>query len=525
MHKKLALAASSLVVLGSLLVPSFASASSLTTSQVNAIISLLQAFNADSTTIANVRAALGGTTPSVNCVDLYSQTTLGSSGAEVTNIQNYLIAQGYLGAGYNTGYYGYLTAQAVGRLQLAKGIVSSSGDSSYGIMSPSTRAAIACSNIKADSLWITGVSGSRVSFSYAGVPSGTYVNALWKDENGATEVVGYQANYFSGSGTAVVDLSSDAPSGTYKLEAKSTSDSSFRFDTPTFSYLGGTTALNCTLTVSPGSVASGDTVKLTWKSLGASYAMWQQDGAANLLGLPAGRLLGDGSATFTVSGKSQNVTPTLLVYRDSGLSGSCSVTIGILPSVTIDQSSLSQNLNSISLQGNASGISQFVLEITGPQNTGGWVTVQNGRWHWPYSGAISLQNGTYSVTLRRDQAKGEVLATGTLVVSSSLATCPTDATAKRGQNGSVYACWCPISYSQGNVWGGGGSGTFAYYTDNSDICTAAAQSGQMSLTSGGQVDYTIEPGLNTYSGFTGYNITSQPFGSWPGSFAITGPKG
>ena len=88
-------------------------------------------------------AQLQGQTTSTSCVDLSSNLTLGSSGSDVTKLQNYLANKGYFDRGA-TGYYGFVTAQAVGKLQLSLGIVSSVNDSAYGIMGPRTRAAIRC---------------------------------------------------------------------------------------------------------------------------------------------------------------------------------------------------------------------------------------------------------------------------------------------------------------------------------------------------------------------------------------------
>ena len=70
--------------------------------------------------------------------------TAGSTGSDVTNLQNYLIAEGYLSAGYNTGYYGSLTTQAVGKLQISFNKPTSSVSDPYGVMGPMTRAAIDC---------------------------------------------------------------------------------------------------------------------------------------------------------------------------------------------------------------------------------------------------------------------------------------------------------------------------------------------------------------------------------------------
>lgn len=78
---------------------------------------------------------------------------------------------------------------------------------------------------------------------------------------------------------------------------------------------------------------------------------------------------------------------------------------------------------------------------------------------------------------------------------------------------------CPANSTVGALFGSG------YYTDNSDICTAGAQAGQMNLQSGGELMYTISPGMNAYGATVANGITSQSWGAWPGSFQITGPKG
>ena len=86
---------------------------------------------------------------STSCVDLPRTLTLGSHDdapggtGDVGSLQTYLINKSYLNASA-TGYYGFLTAQAVGKLQLDLGVVSSQGDTAYGIMGPRTRGAIAC---------------------------------------------------------------------------------------------------------------------------------------------------------------------------------------------------------------------------------------------------------------------------------------------------------------------------------------------------------------------------------------------
>ena len=109
-----------------------AHAAALTTDQVNSIISLLQSFGADAATIANVQTSLTGgtpttpTTPSTSCV-ITMDLTVGSSGAQVTCLQQGLIAMGYSIPAGATGYFGSQTQAAVSAWQAAKGVSPAAG--------------------------------------------------------------------------------------------------------------------------------------------------------------------------------------------------------------------------------------------------------------------------------------------------------------------------------------------------------------------------------------------------------------
>ncbi|MDP2593970.1 MAG: peptidoglycan-binding protein, partial [bacterium] len=162
------------------LTPPYTPTGGLTEAQVSAIISLLQSFGADASVIAKVRVALGGNvTPPSSCLNISRNFTLGSTGNDVSNLQNYLIGEGYLTGTNATGYYGSLTAQAVGKLQVALGIVSSASDAAYGLFGPRTRAAIGCGGTTPPPPGVTSLSASptsgsaplRVQFSGSGLTS------------------------------------------------------------------------------------------------------------------------------------------------------------------------------------------------------------------------------------------------------------------------------------------------------------------------------------------------------------------
>ncbi|MBI5045733.1 MAG: peptidoglycan-binding protein, partial [Candidatus Niyogibacteria bacterium] len=117
---------------------SVAYAASLTSAQISAIISLLQSFGADATTISSVSSALSGT-PVVTPVTggAYSFTkdlTVGSTGDDVKELQKYLNSAGYAvaasgvgSAGNESTSFGSLTKSAVAKWQAANGLSPAAG--------------------------------------------------------------------------------------------------------------------------------------------------------------------------------------------------------------------------------------------------------------------------------------------------------------------------------------------------------------------------------------------------------------
>ena len=69
---------------------------------------------------------------------------LGVRGDDVAQLQNYLISLGYLAGGNTSGYFGYLTRDAVQRYQCAKLSIcsGSEGNNGYGVVGMKTRQSI-----------------------------------------------------------------------------------------------------------------------------------------------------------------------------------------------------------------------------------------------------------------------------------------------------------------------------------------------------------------------------------------------
>jgi murein L,D-transpeptidase YcbB/YkuD len=136
------------------------SASSLTQGQIDSIIGLLKAFNAEQSVIDNVMLSLSGSGSSVVAVAtkpsgvsaMFTKgLSKGQSNSDIKRLQQLLnsdpdtaIATSGVGSiGNETNYFGSLTQKAVQKFQLKYGVVSSSSDAGYGYIGPKTRAKLA----------------------------------------------------------------------------------------------------------------------------------------------------------------------------------------------------------------------------------------------------------------------------------------------------------------------------------------------------------------------------------------------
>ena len=114
----------------------------------------------------------------------------GDTGAGVTALQNDLIALGYLGAQYNTGYFGSLTQTALEKFQCAKNIMcSGSSVDGYGTYGPHTQAAMQIALAPKQPATVTG--------SMTRAATGTFEVSgwlpYWRIASSTTDVAGHLA--------------------------------------------------------------------------------------------------------------------------------------------------------------------------------------------------------------------------------------------------------------------------------------------------------------------------------------------
>ena len=107
--------------------------------------------NNSSSAVSSVEVKSGKTTGGNNSKSNFDrQLSLGTNGNDVKRLQEFLNSDpdtaltltGTGSKGNETGYYGPLTAEAVGKFQIKHGILKSSSDAGYGVVGPRTMATI-----------------------------------------------------------------------------------------------------------------------------------------------------------------------------------------------------------------------------------------------------------------------------------------------------------------------------------------------------------------------------------------------
>ncbi len=92
---------------------------------------------------------------------------------------------------------------------------------------------------------------------------------------------------------------------------------------------------------------------------------------------------------------------------------------------------------------------------------------------------------------------------------------PGNLTSYRGNNGIVYEFRVTGSLD-GTVWGG----SDGFYTDDSDLSTAAVHAGVLLPAERDVVKVVISAGRSEYFGSLQHGVASQDYGSWVGSYSF-----
>ena len=272
---------------------------SLTSAQIDAVLSLLQSFNVPASTVDNVRTALQGGTPVISGTSSASSytfsrnLTIGAKGSDVQSLQQFLNQSGCTVAssgpgsqGNETEYFGPATRTALACFQRNAGITPA-----VGYFGPVTRAAIEQSgpaesstnatpdttpNATAASSTVAVASGLSFTFSSnkTSIAPHNWIKLSWEAPSGATCTAGGGwTGYKNATGSQNLYLNS--ASGTYTLTCKKDGVSGTKSVTVTVGAAvpPDTTppaaGLSLTLTASSNTTSSaGQSVTLYWSSNG-----------------------------------------------------------------------------------------------------------------------------------------------------------------------------------------------------------------------------------------------------------------
>ncbi len=391
-----------------------AQASSLTTTQISAIVSLLQSFGADQNTINNVSVALGGSTTNsgLTCAS-FSDVSYGNfdnyPGGRVSQLQTWL---GIDPSTFGFGTFGKRT-QALWNSRCG------------GTVTP------VVTSVAPNITPVTGVAPLSVFFSEPGqyaqdridFGDGTALEMLSQD-------CAMPSNVCTGSHTYT-------SAGTYAAKLKDASG--MILGTTIITVTNGATAATPSATIDQSSLttsSSGPTITGSASGVSSVYvavtAGANQAGTANQSG--SGQVpVVNGRWSVTVYPKADIFTAgvyTVSVYTAVGGTLLTTGTLSILgnalqPTATIDQSSLTSTSNTPTITGTAQGVSQVELTIvsssgvaygSGVLGANRDAPVVNGRWSFPAT--LGLSNGSYTVTVRSvDDGTNMVPVTGTLTVT------------------------------------------------------------------------------------------------------------
>ena len=331
-----------------------AQAAALTSAQVQSILSLLTSFGADASTIANVQASLTGGTPTTTTTTTTGTTasscsftkdlTIGSTGTEVTCLQNALIAKGDM-TGKATGYFGAITKAAVIKWQKSAGVTPAAGyfgaksRAAFGITTTGTTS----TTTGGTSTTVTG-SGLKVALSPTS-PNGTVLVQA--------QAIGDLADYVFSNPTS-------APINVTGVTFNRTGVSNDSTMTNVYLYNGGT-RLTDSAGISNGQFSFSDPTALFTVPAGGTYTVsvrsdiadqtsGQQIGVSLVSVTSNGTL--DSSVSFPIASGYQTISAATLAavnYTNANATPSTNTTISAQNDYPIWQDNISVSTNPVKL--------------------------------------------------------------------------------------------------------------------------------------------------------------------------------
>ena len=287
---------------------------------------------------AQIAAIQGQSDANTSCVDLERTLTLNMSGSDVTDLQNYLIQKGYLAFGSNTGYFGFLTATAVGKMQVSLGLVSGESDDAYGFVGARTRAAIACTDSTVPTpAPTTPTTAAAPTITLSASPTTINQNESatisWTSSSDATSCTGTNFNpqigahsgnvSVSPSRTTTFSLVCAGSGGTSQQKSVTVTVNNSTVTTPTTPITA--TAPTVTLSASPTTIDQAGSATLSWTS---------SSDATSCTGTNFNPQIGAHSGSTSVS-PSRTTTFSLICTGPGGTSQQKSVTVTVnSPTVT-----------------------------------------------------------------------------------------------------------------------------------------------------------------------------------------------
>jgi hypothetical protein len=442
-----------------------AQASSLTSTQVSAIVSLLQSFGASASVVANVQATLNGqstTGTNTSCIslsyNLYAGMTDSQSSGEVSQLQSFLGVS-------PTGYFGPMTQEAVQTWQSSHSIVSSgsSDTTGYGFVGPKTRDAMGCGEAMPYVLPVTTTTQASSDTPTATIQ--TYTNTQYgfsigyqagvnvKDysvsgatpqfnpsvsfedyANDASDATGMTDNIINIPIPAVGNSTNGSISGevSVSMSTNPTGTADCMNTTPVQTDIGG-------LGTNEGTVSINGITFTHFNSSSVSGPMSENED--NYRVLQNGACWSINLITEGILGSNGNIPSTYVSQIESQLNADLQTfefltnSTDNTPTATINQSSLN-SLNSANpvITGTATNASQVLVSIqqtagTGSEPASGEAPIVNGQWSYTVPPSVldnvgSAGENTFQISVSVNglslTTTSYTLTTGTLTITSSI---------------------------------------------------------------------------------------------------------